>query len=818
MQLLDDARFGLRALARNPGFAAVAILALALGIGANTALFSVVNAVLLRPLPFPAADRLVTFWTFNHSQNIERGIASPADFADWRDESRSFEEMAAWRTWFYNIRAGAEAEQVWGVRTSANYFDLLGVRAALGRTFFPKEDQPVRDQVAILSYGLWQRMLGGDPAAIGKSIEIDGKPFTVIGILPADFNFFGTRRSYDLWMPFAFNRENLKRDDRSLIVYARLKPGATIHGAQADLTAVADRLAQEFPETNRGWGVQVVSLYESQVTGLRPELLLLLAAVGVVLLIACSNVANLLFARATGRQKEIAIRTALGASRARLIRQLLTESTLLGLFGGAWGVALAFWGLDFLRPLTPAYGLGAIPRLDSAQIDFRVLAFALTMSLFTGILFGLAPAFQATRADLNESLKESGRSSDGGRRGGRLRDLLVVTQVALALTLLIGAGLLMRSFFKLLDVNPGINAHNVLTAQVWLPESRYPDAQRVPDFYNQVLTRLARLPGVQSASAINFLPLSAWGDSVSFSIEGRTETQSDEMPIGQYRVIASNYFQTLGLPILSGRAFDQRDATNAPGAAIVSADLARRYWPRGDAIGQHIRLKFPRSDAPWRPAARDSWLTIVGIAGEIRQPQLSSQNIGEIYLPLEQNPSRLMRLVVRSVTEPQGLTAAVRREVLAVDAEQPITEIKSMEQFASESVFQRRLSMVLLSLFAALALTLAAVGIYGVISYAVGQRTHEIGVRVALGARPTDVVRLVTWQGMRLALAGVAGGLALAFALTRTLASQLYEISVLDPATFAGVPLLLAGVALVACYIPARRASRVDPLVALRHE
>ena len=818
MQLLNDARFGLRALVKNRGFAAVAILTLALGVGANTALFSVVNAVLLRPLPFPAADRLVTFWTFNHGRNIERGIASPADFADWRNESRSFAEMAAWRTWFYNIRAGAEAEQVWGVRTSANYFHLLGVHAAFGRTFSPEEEQPGRDHVAILSYGLWQRMLGGDPAAIGKSIEIDGKPFTIVGILPADFNFFGTRRSFDLWMPFAFDRENLKRDDRSLIVYARLKPGATIRAAQADLTAIADRLAQEFPETNRGWGVQVVSLYESQVTGLRPALFLLLAAVGVVLLIACSNVANLLFARASARQKEIAIRTALGASRLRLIRQLLTENALLGLLGGALGVALAFWGLDLLRPLAPAYGLGAIPRLDAAQIDFRVLAFALAISLLTGILFGLAPAFQATRANLNQSLKESGRSSDGGRRGGRLRDLLVVTQVALALTLLIGAGLLMRSFFKLLDVNPGINAHSVLTAQVWLPESRYPEARRIPEFYEQVLTRLARLPGVQSASAINFLPLSAWGDSVNFSIEGRAEPQPGEMPIGQYRVIASDYFQTLGLPILSGRALDQRDAENAPGAAIISADLARRYWPRGDAIGQHIRLKFPQSDAPWRPVARDSWLKIVGIAGDIRQPQLSSQDIGEIYLPLEQNPSRLMRLAVRSATEPDNLALAIRREVLAVDAEQPITELRSMEQFASESVFQRRLSMVLLSLFAALALTLAAVGIYGVISYAVGQRTREIGIRVALGARPTDVSRLVTWQGMRLALAGVAAGLTLAFALTRILSSQLFEVSALDSVTFAAVPALLIAVALAACYIPARRAARIDPLIALRHD
>ena len=818
MQLLDDARFGLRALAKNRGFAAVAILTLALGIGANTALFSVVNAVLLRPLPFPAPDRLVTFWTFNHSRNIERGIASPADFADWREQSHSFEEMSAWRTWFYNIRAGADAEQVWGVRTSANYFQLLGVTAALGRTFLPEEEQPGRDQVAILSYGLWQRMLGGDPAAIGRPIDIDGEPFTVVGILPADFNFFGTRRSFDVWMPYAFDHENPKRDDRSVIVYARLRPGATIPAAQADLAAIAGRLAQEYPETNRGWGVQVVSLYESQVTRLRPALLLLLAAVGVVLLIACSNVANLLFARASARQKEIAIRTALGASRPRLIRQLLTESALLGLIGGGFGVALAFWGLALLRPLPPAHGLGAIPRIDSAQIDFRVLAFALAISLFTGILFGLAPAFQATGGDLNDALKEAGRSSGGGRRGIRLRDLLVVSQVALALTLLIGAGLLMRSFFKLLDVDPGLDPHNVLTAQVWLPEARYPVSRRVPEFYDQVLARLAHLPGVQSVSAIDFLPLSGWGDAVDFAIEGRPAPQPEQIPNSQYRVIAGAYFQTMGIPILAGRAFDRRDTADAPGTVIISEAVARRYWPRGDAIGQHIRLMFSPAKAPWRPEAHDSPLTIVGIAGEIKEPEWGVEDFGEIYLPQQQNASRLMRLVVRTATDPSSLAPAVRNEVVAIDAEQPVTEMKTMEQFLSEAVFQRRLSMILLSLFATLALTLAAVGIYGVISYAVGQRTHEIGIRVALGARPSDVVRLVTWHGMRLALAGVAVGLVLAFALTRTLASQLYGISAIDAPTFVAVPLLLAAVALAACYIPARRASRIDPLVALRHE
>ncbi|HWN99459.1 MAG TPA: ADOP family duplicated permease, partial [Blastocatellia bacterium] len=528
--LWRDLCYGARMLRKQPAFAAVAVVVLALGIGANTTIFSVVNALLLRPPPFKDPDRLVRVWETNPKIGLDRGIVSPANFADWREQNRVFENVSAFRTWFYRLSGHGDPEQVWGVRTSASFFHLLGVDAAQGRTFLPEEDQPGHDQVVILSYGLWERRFGADPGLIGQTIAIDDRPFTVIGILPPAFNLFGGTRAYDLWMPFEFARGQLKRDDYSLIVFARLKAGVALEQAQAEMSAIAERLEQAYPATNQNRGVRVITFHENQASTLRPALLILLAAVGLVLLIACANVANLLLARAASRQREIAIRKALGATRGRLIRQMLTESLLLSLLGGAFGLLFAFWGLDLLRAILPA-GVDEIPRADWIALDQSVLVYTLLISLSTGMIFGLAPALQVSRQELNETLKDSGKGSVGGARGHRLRDSLVVAETALATMLLLSAGLMIRSFAKLTAVEPGFDPENVLTMQVWLPESKYAEGSKIATFYHQALERIRELPGVKSASAADFLPFSGWGDMTGFEIAGRAATLPGQGPI-----------------------------------------------------------------------------------------------------------------------------------------------------------------------------------------------------------------------------------------------------------------------------------------------
>jgi len=816
----QDLRYGARMVRKQPAFSVIAVLALALGIGANSAIFSVVNALLLRPPPFKNASRLVYVWETNPKIGLDRAIVSPPDFADWREQNEVFEHISAFRTWFYRLSSGGDPEQVWGVRTSASFFELLGVEPLVGRAFLHEEEQPGRDQVVIISHALWERRFGADSNLLGQTITIDDRPFTVIGILPFDFDLFGRKRAYDIWMPFDFERGRSRRDDYSLMVFARLKAGVKLDQAQVEMNAIAERLERQYPETNQNRGVKVITLQENQALNLRPALLILLAAVGFLLLIACANVANLLLARAATRQREIALRMALGASRLRLIRQLLTESVLLASLGGAFGLILAWWGLDLLRAALPA-GVDEIPRGDWIRIDPKVLGFTLLISLVTGVVFGLAPAVQISRPNLNETLKDGGKSLAGGRRGSRLRDSLVVTEVALATVLLLGAGLMLRSFDKLLAVEPGFDPENVLTMQVWLPETKYTDGDKIAAFYQQTLERIREVPGVRSASGINFLPLSGWGDMTGFAIEGRAAPPPGQEPVAEYRVIDSDYFRVMGIPLLKGRPFDQHDREEAHGVALINEAMARRYWPGDDPLGKRIRPDFPETRTPWRPRAGKAWLTVVGVAGDVKEVKELGpidETPPEFYLPYPQNPSALMRLVVRTDAEPMNLVSALRREVLDVDKDQPFTEIKSMKQFISESVFRRRFNTVLLGIFASVALVLAVVGIYGVMSYSVMQRTREVGIRMALGATARDVLSMIVGQGMKLSLAGVGIGLAAAFALTRVMRTLLFGVSATDTLTYVVVASLLAAMSLVACYVPARRATRVDPMEALRYE
>jgi predicted permease len=817
--LWRDLRYGFRTLVKNPGFAVVAVLTLALGIGANTAIFSVLNAVVLHPLPFPHPDRLVLVWMTDKNRDLDRAVSPPPDFLDWRDQNHVFEELSAWRTWFFNLTGANDPEQVWGVRASANFFKLLGARAALGRTFLPDEDQPGHDQEVIISHNLWERRFGGDPNLIGKTIAIDEKPFTVVGVLPAGFTLFGTTRQFDLWMPLAFEPGDLRRDNPSLVVFGRLKPGVTLAGAQAEMNAITRRLEEEYPQTNKGVGARVVLLQKDIVATLTPALELLFACVSFVLLIACSNVANLLLARAAGRQKEIAVRVAMGAGRLRLVRQLLTESTLLATLGGAVGVLLAFGMLRLLPVLVPpTSGFGEIPHRDWIGLDLPVLLFALGVSVLAGIVFGLAPAFQFLKTDLSDTLKEGERGSTGGRRSRRMRSALLVSEVALSLVLLVGAGLLIRSFRNLLAMDLGLQPQNVLTMQVWLPESRYPTGPAIASFYQAALERIRRVPGVDSASAINFLPLSGWTDLCNFSIEGRPEPPSGQKFNAHYRVIGLDYFRTMGIPLKQGRDLTEADGDRAPGVVLINEALVQRYWPNENPIGRRIRLNFPPTKTPWRPLATDAWFTIVGIVGDVKEWAFGNRKFGQVYLSHLQNPSRLMRLAIRTSSDPQSIVSAVRQQLLVVDKDQPVTEIKTMEQFLAESVSTRHLNMVVLSFFAAFALILSAIGVYGVISYSVAERTHDIGIRMALGARPGDVLKLVVGEGLRLALLGVAIGLVASFFLARLLEAELFGVKATDPLTLLSVALLLTGVALLACYVPARRATKVDPISALRYE
>lgn len=817
--LWQDMQYGWRVLRRSPGFAIVAVLTLAIGIGANAAIFSVIHAVLLRPLPFPESNRVVWVWETDENRNVRNGTASLAEFLDWRDQNHVFEELSAWRMLFFTISGNGEWEQDWGSQVTGNFFRMLRVKPILGRDFLAEEEQPGHERVVILSYAMWQQRYGGDREIINKNIMIDYEPYTVIGVLPPDFNLFGTSRKLDLWVPFALNRAQLSREDHEVVVFARLQTGVGIAQAQAEMETILARLKQEYPGVDPKTGVRVVGFHDDLVSKVRPVLQILLAAVAFVLLISCANVANLLLARAATREREIAIRATLGAGSRRILRQLLTESLLLALFGGALGIFIAYGGLHLLRAALPVTGgAGELPHSEGIGINGIVLSFTLAVSLLTGIVFGIVPAFQLSRSELYESLKEGSRGSIGSRRSHFVRSTLVVSEVALSLVLLTGAGLLIRSFYLLVTEDLGFDPSNVLTLQLWLPEAHVSSSQQVASFYQQVIDRLNALPGVKSASAINFPPLSGWNGFCDFDIRGRATPPPDEQFTSQYRVVDWRYMRTMRIAMKAGRDFAATDGPDAAGVAIVNEALARQYWPHQDPVGQQIRLDFPATKNPWEPVPRASWLTIVGVASDIHDWHWGETKIGHLYLPDSQNPSWIMHLMVRTEGDPRALAGAARLAVKSVDPDQPVAEIRTMDDLVAASIAQRRLSMALLGIFATVATALAALGIYGVMAYGVAQRTHEIGIRMALGAHAGDILRMIVRDGMRLAVIGLVLGILASFVAMRYMESQLYGVKAIDPITLISVAIILGTVAAAACYFPARRATKVDPLVALRYE
>jgi putative ABC transport system permease protein len=800
-----DIQHALRNLLRHPGFLTIAVITLALGIGGTTAIFSTVNALLVRPLDFPQLDRVVAVWENMPSKGVERNEASMANYLDWRGQNQTFEHLGLIRWWSANLTGIEPPERVQGFLVSANFLNVTGVNPILGRGFASDEDQPGKTPVAILSYGLWQRRFGGDPNVIDRSLTLNGVARTVIGVMPPGFTY---PKGAELWAPITITPELAKsRRSHSYWIIGRLKQNVSLDQAKADLVTIAARLEKEYPESNTGWGVAVYPIVEDTVRFYSTALWVLMSAVALVLLIACANVANLMLARAAGRQKEIAVRTALGASRWRIVRQLLTESLILALIGGTLGVLIAYWGVDLLRALDPGEASKFAPGWDRLGINLPVLSFNLTVSLFSGFLFGLAPAWQASKADLNNSLKEGGRQTTYASH--RLRRILVISEVALSLMLLVCAGLLMRSFLALVKTDAGFDANNVLTMSLVLPATKYKEDQQRSAFYKELVSRVESVPGVEDAAVINYLPLGGSNSSSSFLVEGTPEPPPGQEFVGRYRVCSPKCFETLGIRLVRGRTFTEEDRAGTTPVIIVNQTLANRYWPNGDAIGKRMRFTGPLDQSPW--------LQVVGIVQDVKH-DLNVPITPDYYLPHTQDSWNAMVLVAKTKTEPSSLAGAIREQVWAIDKDQPVFDIHTMEQVRSISMAVYSFSFAILAIFAVIALILAAIGIYGVMAYAVSQRTHEIGIRMALGARASDVLRLVIKTGMAMAVIGVVAGLAIAWAATRFMKSLLVNVSPTDALTLSLVSLGLLVVALLACFLPARRATKVDPLVALRYE
>jgi predicted permease len=808
--MLNDLQYGFRMLWKHKSVSGIALLTLALGIGVNSAIFSVVNAVVLRPLPYPESEQLMVVWGNLHKTGLDEIEASALEFKDFRQQCQAFDQIAAYSIEGFNLTGIDQPERLRGAAVSANLFATLRVQPQLGRSFLPDEDQLGNDTRVILSHSLWQRRFAGDPNIINRPIQLDGRTLTVVGVMPSDFHF--PDREIEAWIPLAFTPDLLQENNRGshfLNVVARLKPGITPAQGQADLDTVTARLSQEHTSTYpSGFSASIRSLHEEMVGNLRRAMLVLLGAVGLVLLIACANVAHLRLASATSRYREFAIRAALGANRARVVRQFLTESLLLSFIGGAVGFALALWVVRALVFLMPK----DTPRLEEIKLDYRVVLFTLGTSLLTGIVFGLAPSFQAARTNLNDVLKEAGRGGDASRRL-KLRNLLVISEFALSLVLLIGAGLMVKSLLRLQEVKPGFDSTNLLTMRIALPSTKYETFNQSHAFFQQLLDQLEARPEIESVGAINLLPFGGSGGDRSFSIQDQPTPSGHPRPDEQVRFVTPGYFRAMAIPLLSGRDFTRRDLPDTPQVAIVNSALARKYWPDGNALGK--RIAFQKNNP--------KWYEIVGIVGNVKHRGLDIQDHAELYIPAFQplfadGNVPALYFAVRTKSDPLLLAPAMRSEVAALDRDQPIYSLMTMDQRISDSIAPRRFNMFILGLFAALALLLAAIGIYGIMAFSVVQRTHEIGVRMALGASTQDVLKLVMRNGFKLALIGIAVGLVAAFAATRVLSSLLYEVSARDPLIFVLDAILLAIAALLACYIPARRATNVDPLVALRYE
>ena len=808
----QDIRYGIRMLRKSPSVSLVATIALALGIGANTAIFSVVNAVLLRPLPFPDSDALMSVFEKDQTRGLARGSYSYPNFFDLRQQNHVFEHIAAYHDSDFIMTGGGDPVRLQGAVVTADLFPVLGVSPILGRTFLPNEDKPTETgRVVVLSQRLFASRFNSDASTLNKQITLDGKSYTIIGVMPHGFEFPIQNEPLDLWTTIAddaagTSAATAQRGAHFLHLIARLKPGVSQVQAQADVDTIAARLEQQYPDTNTHKGIQVESALTALVGDIRPALLILLGAVGCVLLIACANVANLQLARAMRRHKEISIRSALGASQAQLVRQLLTESILLSLAGGALGLGLAVWWSDLLITL----GKKDIPRAIQVGLDWRVLGFTLVVSVLTGVIFGLVPALHSAKTELTESLKE-GRGAGGSARHNRIRGLLVVVELAVAVVLLVGAGLLIQSLWRLRHISSGLQSQNVLTFNVAVPEVRY-SSEKQARFYRDLLTRVRTLPGVQSASAILPLPLSGDRFQISFQIDGRPVAPKDQ-PSADMFVTEANYFRTMGIPILNGRDFEDRDEHKSTPVVIVTDTFARQFFPGENPIGKRIKPGI----ASWedeKPTMRE----IVGVVADVRNRALNTEPKPAYYLPQSQVPFNQLILVMKTAGDPNSLISSATREVRLMDQELPVFGVKTMDEYIAGSVAAPRFNTTLLSIFAAVALVLTVIGLYGVMSYSVAQRTNEIGIRMALGAQTRDVLQLIVKQGLQLVLIGLVLGLAGALALTRLLSSLLFGVKTKDPATFVAIAVLLALVSLLACYVPAWRATKVDPLEALRYE
>jgi predicted permease len=803
--LLKDIRMGFRSLIKRRASTTVALIALALGIGINTTLFSVVDAVLLRPLPVRDPNSVMSVWESGLRLGVERNELAPANFFDIQKRNQSFEQVGAFANNSLNLSVDGNPERLEGQVVSANVLSLLGVQPVLGRTFVTGEDQPGNHRVVVVSHSLWERRFQRNEDIVGRSIMLDGQSFTVVGVMPK--GFFFSDREIQLWTPLAMGADEASgRGDHYIRAVGRLKPGTTKQQANHDLAAIAAQLEKEYPRTNEGLGFLVTSLRDDYVGDIRGPLLLMLAAVGVVLLIACANVANLLLAQTAARRREISIRAALGAKRWTIVRQFLVESLLLATVGGLIGLLVATWTLPLLLKSVPE----GLSQIQDVRLDLRVLGFAMGVTLITGLLFGIFPALQASRAKPAETLKQDIRT---GIHGFYTRRALLVSQVALALVLLVGAGLLLRSLQRLSHVDPGFNTSNLLTMRIVIPNSKYPGLERRRAFYDDVISRVKAIPGVESAGMISFLPLSFGGMNFSFTVEDRATQRDRDLPAALYRAVSPDYFHTMGITFLRGRSFESHDTADAPAVVVINRRLADEFWPNDNPVGK--RLKVGPADS------RNPWATVVGVVSNVRQAGLYGDHSFELYAPYAQDPRSFTAprdLIVRTSADTSSIAAAVRAAVWSIDKDQPVSNIRTMDQVFNQTISRERFQTLLLTLFAGMALILACIGLYGLISYAVSQRTHEIGVRMALGAQRADVLRLVIKQGMFITIVGLAFGLGGALAITRFLSGMLYGIGTTDAVTFISVPAFLSLVAFLACYIPARRATKVDPLEALRYE